>query len=112
MAIRMDREYFRNYIGNVRKFYDFENLIYEKSSIEIIAGPIGNIVDDHIPILAEALLGDESYKRDIINDLTELLFWFCYELEFGDKAEVIRCNNRDYVINSVDALYNYLNDVY
>lgn len=112
MAIRMNREYFCNYIGNIRKFLDFANLVYEKSYIDIIEGPIRDIVDDHIPILAEALLNDGFYKRDIINDLTELLFWFCYELEFGDKVEIIRCNNRDYVINSVDALYNYLNDVY
>lgn len=112
MAIRMNREHFHNYIRNIRKFLDFANLVYEKSFIEIIEGPIGKMVDDHIAILAEVLLSDECYEQDTINDLIDLLFWFCYELEFGDRVKDIHYNNRDYVINSVDAMYDFLNDVY
>ena len=112
MALRITKEEFSNYLRKVRNIKGLGDLLYNYCKFELYEGILGDILDDHIAILAKAILSDNECTEDNINDLTELLFWFFYEIDFGDKIEIIRHNNTEYVIDSVNSMYTYLNDVY
>lgn len=114
MFIRMKKEFFIKYLEHLHRLEDAIYCIEDNLDTEITDGIIGNVLDDHVAILADACLGDRYYwNENLKQELIEWFYWFCYDNDFGNKSLTIQDKEKNYYsVDSIEAFYDVLNELY
>lgn len=107
--LRLSCDEFCNYLKHFQEAIDAIRSIEIAIDQCITDNCIGNTFDDHIAILGDACLTDDKRTEHNLQQITEWLFWFCYDNDFGRNKLLVKEKEGELEISSAEFLYRYLN---
>lgn len=101
--MEMKFELFEKLMNLVKEMWEFDNALQDVLHCDEteVTYMMGKMLD----IIGESMGDVSDYDHDSVTS------WYIFEQKWGAIPEVWRLEGKEYVVNNLESLYNYLSDV-